>query len=251
MARGRPRPRARALSNVVAVVAGASRNVIVVMAHRDNTDPARARTTTRAAPPRSSSSPVPTRRPQAENQPAVEPRHTLVFLSTDAGTFGGLGAARFVDRSLLAGRVVAVLNLDALAGAGPPRIEIAGERPRSPSETLVLTAARRVLEQSGDRPDHRLPRPAYRPGLPVHPLRAGPVRRQGSRQSRSRAAGATSLGRRRYGRRVAVPASSRSSGGRRRSCSARSTRASGWTVNDEPRLVRRSGAVAAGRSNSC
>ena len=47
---------------------------------------------------------------------------------------------------------MAVVNLDAIAGNSPPRIEIAGERSRSPSVAFVRTAATRILEQSGREP---------------------------------------------------------------------------------------------------
>ena len=80
----------------------------------------------------------------------VRSAHTIVFLSTDGGSFGGLGALRFAERSPF--HVVATINLDAIAGAGPPRIMIAGDSPRSPAALLVETAAKRVLEQTGSRP---------------------------------------------------------------------------------------------------
>ena len=47
-----------------------------------------------------------------------------------------------------------MVNLDAIAGAGPPRLEIAGRRPRSPSPKLIATAVARVAEQSGRAPEH-------------------------------------------------------------------------------------------------
>jgi hypothetical protein len=47
---------------------------------------------------------------------------------------------------------VAVINLDAIATRGPTRIQVAGDEPRSPSATLVATAAARVLEQTGSAP---------------------------------------------------------------------------------------------------
>ena len=84
------------------------------------------------------------------NTPAaqrVRPAHTIVFLSTDGGAFGGLGAARFVARKPF--HVVATINLTAIGGAGRPRIVITGDAPRSPAAGLVETAAKRVLEQSG------------------------------------------------------------------------------------------------------
>jgi hypothetical protein len=80
------------------------------------------------------------------------PNHTIVFLSTDGGAFGAFGALRFSRSSPWRDRVVAVVNLDAIAGDGPPRIEIAGERSRSPSVAFVRTAAIRILEQSGREP---------------------------------------------------------------------------------------------------
>jgi hypothetical protein len=77
----------------------------------------------------------------------VRSAHTIVFLSTDAGSFGGLGALRFAKHSPF--HVVATINLDAIAGHGPPRIVITGDSPRSPAASLVETAAKRVLEQTG------------------------------------------------------------------------------------------------------
>jgi hypothetical protein len=81
---------------------------------------------------------------------AVSPTHTIVFLSTDGGAYGGLGAARFASR--FGGHVVAVVDLDAIAGAGPARLEIGGDRPRSPAATLVATAAARIQAETGSPP---------------------------------------------------------------------------------------------------
>jgi Peptidase family M28 len=80
----------------------------------------------------------------------VRPAHTVVFLSTDGGAFGGLGALRFAERSPF--HVVATINLAAIGGRSPPRIVITGDTPRSPAAALVETAAKRVLEQTGQRP---------------------------------------------------------------------------------------------------
>jgi hypothetical protein len=81
---------------------------------------------------------------------AVSPAHTIVFLSTDGGLFGGLGAAHFASR--FGGHVVAVVDLDAIAGTGPPRLEIGGDRPRSPAATLAATAAARIEAETGSPP---------------------------------------------------------------------------------------------------
>jgi hypothetical protein len=142
------------LQNVIAVVAGQSKDTIVLMAHRDNTGTGPGANDNASGTATLVELARAYAQPQSESQPAVRSTHTLVFLSTDAGVFGGLGAARFASRSALSGRVIAVVNLDALAGPGPARIEIAGDRPRSPGKALVLTAAQRTLEQTGDRPHH-------------------------------------------------------------------------------------------------
>jgi Zn-dependent M28 family amino/carboxypeptidase len=89
-------------------------------------------------------------RPVGPIQAAVQATHTLVFLSTDGGALGAIGAEHFVEHSPLARDVVAVIDLDAIAGPGRPRIEFAGDRPRMPSTGLLATAAARVLEQSRD-----------------------------------------------------------------------------------------------------
>ena len=79
----------------------------------------------------------------------VRPAHTLVFLSTDGGAFGSLGAVRFAKQ--LPFRMSSPSSTCADRGPGPPRIVIAGETPRSPAAGLVETAAKRVLEQTGSR----------------------------------------------------------------------------------------------------
>jgi hypothetical protein len=85
-----------------------------------------------------------------------EPQHTLIFLSSDGGAFGGFGAERFASASPLRGTVRAVVSLDALAGGARPRLEMAGFAPRSPAPALVRTADVRVAAQLG--------RPPARPG---------------------------------------------------------------------------------------
>ncbi len=141
------------LRNIWAIAKGKSPDVIVVMAHRDDT----------GAGPGANDNATGTAalielargytRPAA-GQVAVTPTHTIVFLSTDAGVFGGLGAQRFAATWPRRGQIVAVVNLDALAGAGPARLELAGDRPQTPTTSLVQTVTQRVLEQTGARPRH-------------------------------------------------------------------------------------------------
>jgi Peptidase family M28 len=143
------------LQNLVAKAVGRSPDAIVVMADRDNSGQGRgandnasgtavlielARGYARASASSSAGG-------------SVRPAHTIVFLSSDGGAFGSLGAARFAVDPEYRDRIVAVVNLDAVAGRGPPRIQLAGDRPRSPSPALVETAADRILEQTGAEPE--------------------------------------------------------------------------------------------------
>jgi hypothetical protein len=143
--------------NLVAIAEGRSPSAIVVMAHRDNSgeSPGAVNNASGTAalielarsyanPAAASSAPSSSRR--------VSPAHTIVFLSTDGGALGGIGAAHFAAHSPLARDVAAVINLDSIATRGRTRIQIAGDEPRSPSATLVATAAARVLEQTGSGP---------------------------------------------------------------------------------------------------
>ncbi len=135
------------LQNIWAVVAGQSRDAIVVMAHRDDTgvgpgandnasgtaalvELARGYAATGAA-----------------GAPTVRPVHTLVFLSTDGGATGGLGAARFARRRPFP--IDGVINLTAIAGRGTPRLLLSGDTPHSAAALLASTAAERIAEQAG------------------------------------------------------------------------------------------------------
>src|SRR3954454_11247101 len=143
--------------NLVAVVPGRSPSAIMVVAHRDNTGAGSGANDNAsgtaalielarsyASPVGASTAPSTSRR--------VTPAHTLVFLSTDGGALGAIGAAHFAEHSPLARDVSAVVDLDAIAGHGPTRLEFAGDRSQLPSTTLLATAAARALEQGGDLP---------------------------------------------------------------------------------------------------
>jgi len=139
------------LENLLAVRQGRSAQVIVVVAHRDNTgrgpgaNDNASGTGALLGLARSYATPAAPPRPP-------EPNHTILFLSTDGGAFGGLGAEHFAQHSRYHDRVVAVVNLDAIAGRGPPHLVFAGDRPRAPSAALVRTASARVFEQTGAEP---------------------------------------------------------------------------------------------------
>ncbi len=142
------------LRNVTAVAPGQSGEVIVVMAHRDDLGTGAGANDNASGTAALIELARAFARPQTEAQAHVRSAHTIVFLSTDAGSFGALGAAHFVATSPYRHRILAVINLDAIAGSGSPAIEIAGDRPRSPNATLVATAVARIAEQAGAPPHH-------------------------------------------------------------------------------------------------
>ena len=78
--------------------------------------------------------------------------YTILFLSTDAAVEGGIGAAWFAAHAPEARSVIAVINLDAVAGEGRPRLELNGDTPRSATSGLVETVRAQVAAQSGSDP---------------------------------------------------------------------------------------------------
>src|SRR6266545_936706 len=103
-------------ANLIVTAPGRSNSTIVVLAHRDNSGASAGANDNAsgtaalielarsyANPAAGSSTPATARR--------VSPSHTIVFLSTDGGAQGGIGAQHFVDHSPLA-RDVEVLRSD-------------------------------------------------------------------------------------------------------------------------------------------
>jgi Peptidase family M28 len=141
------------LVNLLAVAPGRSPETIVVMAHRDNSG---------IAPgANDNASGTGALLELAREVEVTQPAHTILFLSTDAGQFGGAGAARFAERPEILQRlvgggasVIAVVNLDTIARRDPPRILFGGDAARSPSPTLVATAAAALEDEIGVAP-HR------------------------------------------------------------------------------------------------
>src|SRR5579871_2194452 len=142
------------LENLQAVVKGQSDEAIVVMAHRDDlgsgpgADDNASGTAALIELARAYA------QPDAEGQANVQSARTIVFLSTDGGAYGGLGAAHFVATSRWAQRIVAVINLDAIAGPSHVSIELAGDKSRSPNASLAATTVARLAEQLGMPPRH-------------------------------------------------------------------------------------------------
>jgi len=138
------------LQNLVAVAQGRSPDTIVVMAHRDDTGAGPGANDNASG----TAALIELARGYANPGSSLRarPTHRIIFLSTDAGAFGGLGAEHFAADPVQSRDVVAVVNLVALGGKGRPRVEIAGDSPRSPAVSLVETTATRVLDQTGSMP---------------------------------------------------------------------------------------------------
>jgi Peptidase family M28 len=80
----------------------------------------------------------------------VSPAHTLFFVATDGGEFGGVGAKQFATE--FRNRIVTAVVLDSIAGQATSRLVIAGNTARNPDAGLVETAAARIQEQAGAPP---------------------------------------------------------------------------------------------------
>ena len=138
------------LMNLVTVVRGVSQRKIVITAHRDNSGEGQG-ANDNASGTAALLELARAYAPAAGTTVQTQPSHTLVFVSTDGGAFGALGAARFSESSRYRD-AVAVISLDAIGGLGAPRLLIAGDTARSPAAALVRTAAVRVLDQTGSEP---------------------------------------------------------------------------------------------------
>jgi hypothetical protein len=139
--------------NLVAVVRGRSQRRIVILAHRDGlglgpgVNDNASGTGALIELARSYAAVG-----QGAEDERERPAHELVFVSTDGGTLGGVGAAHFAENSVYGENVDAVLNLDTIGGPGVPGLQLAGDQPRSTPGALVRTASARILEQTGREP---------------------------------------------------------------------------------------------------
>jgi hypothetical protein len=147
------------LSNVSATVRGRSATEIVVLAHRDNSGQGP------GANDNASGTAAMLELARAyQKLPDVSPpvpAHTLVFVSTDGGASGAIGAARFAQRHSVEHRIAAVIVLDSIAGSGTPRVLFNGDTTGLPSPVFVATA-NQIL---GDQPDAVITHPS-----PLHQL---------------------------------------------------------------------------------
>jgi hypothetical protein len=142
------------LENLIAVSPGRSRQAIVILAHRDNlgagpgANDNGSGTATLIELARAHAAPL-----LAETTGRLLlPLHTLVFVSTDGGALGGLGAARFAAEQRFENRIRAAINLTAIGGPGRAQLHISGDSPRAPPPGFVRTAEARVREYAGQAP---------------------------------------------------------------------------------------------------
>ncbi len=113
------------LVNLYASRPGLSQKTIVVMAHRDDTGAgpgANDNASGTAALLELARAYAP-----AGSGARVRLPYTLLFLSTDGAVYGGLGAAEFAAHAPESRNVLAVVNLDAVAGPKRPRLETAAD----------------------------------------------------------------------------------------------------------------------------
>jgi hypothetical protein len=140
------------MQNLIAEAVGRSPGTIVVMAHRDNDGRGP------GANDNASGTAMLIQLARAYGVPPglpsgqLRPNHTILFLSTDGGAYGGVGAAWFAAHSPLRNDVAGVINLDSVGGNGRIRVEFGGDTPREPSGTFLQTIAARVAAQTGRSP---------------------------------------------------------------------------------------------------
>ena len=140
------------MQNLVAEAVGRTPGTIVVMAHRDNDGRGPGANDNAAGTAMLIELARAYGTPPGFTGPTLRPNHTILFVSTDGGAFGGLGAAQFTTHSPLRHDVAAVVNLDAVGGRGPIRLEFNGDTPRMPSGKLLETAAAGISTQTGRAP---------------------------------------------------------------------------------------------------
>jgi hypothetical protein len=139
----------RTLVNLMAIIPGRSPEAIVVIAHRDNIplSPGANDNASGTAALLELARDASTAAIGGTSRAALA--HTLVFVSTDAGDYGGVGAAKFAADPAFARRTEAVVNLDALAAPQPPRVQFAGDTAVSPPATLLATVDASLRAQAG------------------------------------------------------------------------------------------------------
>ena len=133
--------------NLLASKAGLSQKTILVLAHRDDGGAGpgandNASGTAALVELARAYSP-------SANTGRIHLPYSLLFLSTDGAVYGGLGAAWFAAHAPEARDVIAVVNLDTIAGPKPPRLELTADTARSPTPGLVETVRAQLAAETG------------------------------------------------------------------------------------------------------
>src|SRR2546429_1511607 len=140
------------LQNLIAEASGRSPRTIVVMAHRDNDGRGPGANDNASGTAMliqlARAYGVPPGRPSAQ----LRPNHTILFVSTDGGAYGGVGAAWFAAHYPFRNDVAGVINLDSVGGSGRVRVEFNGDTPRESSVAFLQTIATRISAQTGRGP---------------------------------------------------------------------------------------------------
>jgi hypothetical protein len=140
------------LQNLIVEAGGRSPSAIVVMAHRDNDGRGP------GANDNASGTAMLIQLARAYGVPPglpsgqLRPNHRILFVSTDGGAYGGVGADWFAKHSPYRNDVAGVINLDSVGSTGRIRVEFGGDTPREPSGTFLQTVAARVAAQTGRQP---------------------------------------------------------------------------------------------------
>jgi hypothetical protein len=140
------------LQNIVAEAVGPSPGTIVVMAHRDNDGRGPGANDNASGTAMLIQLARTYGAPRGLPSGQLRPNHTILFLSTDGGAFGGVGAAWFASHYQFRNDIAGVINLDAVGGSGRIRLEFGGDIPREPSGTFLQTIAARISAQTGRLP---------------------------------------------------------------------------------------------------
>ena len=136
--------------DLLASKAGLSQKTIVVMAHRDDSGigpGANDNASGTAALIELARAYAP-----SANTARIHLPYSLLFLSTDGSIYGGLGAAWFAAHAPEAPDVIAVVNLDSIAGPRPPHLVLNADSARSPTPGFVETVRTQLATETGSDP---------------------------------------------------------------------------------------------------
>jgi hypothetical protein len=141
------------MQNLVAIARGRTSRAIVISANRDDTgDGPGADVNASGTAALLELARLYGNAPTTAGGGALKPTHTLIFLSTDGGAFGSLGAAHYAALPGVRERTLADVNIAAAAGQARPRIDIGGAGARSPAPMLAATANARLRDLTGRAP---------------------------------------------------------------------------------------------------